>query len=126
MGQESKRNFQLLVKAEELCEKTIRITSNPKKFPKKYRISLCYRMQDKAMTIYEKILDANRQAIGSTIREELQSNVVAECDKLLFYIKLSIRLNIIPEDSAESWSKLASDIKHITLGWREGDKKRSA
>lgn len=118
-------DLKVIIKAKELVTHTIKITSNCNKFPKKYRFTLCDRMQTKAMTIYESLLEANRTFLGNKVaRFELQTRAITNCDQLLFYIEMCLELNIIAANSAEYWSKLVSDIKYMTIAWRTKDKER--
>lgn len=118
-------DLKVIVKAKELVVHTIKLTSNCKKFPKKYRFTLCDKMQNKAMTIYELLLEANRTSLSfKSIRSELQTKAIMNCDQLLFYIELCLELDIIASSSAEYWSKLVSDIKFMTIAWRTKDKER--
>ena len=117
----------VIVKSKELVKHTIKITSNCNKFPKKYRFTLCDRMQNRAMSIYELLLEANRTPIDDKLnRGELQTKAIMNCDQLLLYIELCMDLNIIESNSAEYWSKLVSDIKYMTIGWRTKDKERQS
>ena len=118
-------DLKVIVKAKELVIHTIKITSNCNKFPKKYRFTLCDRMQTKAMSIYELLLEANRTFLGNKVaRFELQTRAITNCDQLIFYIEMCLELNIIAANSAEYWSKLVSDIKFMTIAWRTKDKER--
>ena len=118
-------DLQVIIKAKNLVKQTIKLTSNCNKFPKKYRFTLCDRMQNKAMSIYELLLEANRTLMMyKASRLELQTKAIMNCDQLLFYIELCLNLNIIESNSAEYWSKLVSDIKCMTIAWRTKDKER--
>lgn len=117
-------DLHVIIKAKKLCVHTIRVTSNCKKFPKKYRFTLCDKMQNKAMLIYEYLLEANRTQLTDKSRSELQTKAILLCDELLFYIELCLELQIIEPNSAEFWSKLVSDIKFMTIAWRSKDKER--
>ena len=64
MKQEN-NELKVIVKAKELAVHTIKLTSNCNKFPKKYRFTLCDRMQNKAMNIYELLLEANRTHLNN-------------------------------------------------------------
>lgn len=118
--------LKVILKAKELAEHTIRITSNCNRYPKKYRFSLVDRMQIKSLNIYETLVEANRTDLRDYKRErsELQTQAITYCDELLFYIELSQRLNIINVQSMEYWSKMVSDIKHMAIAWRSNDRKR--
>lgn len=53
------KDFQLLTKAKDLANHTIKITDNPRRFPKKYRFTFVNRMQNISLDIYELINTAN-------------------------------------------------------------------
>lgn len=118
--------FRTLIKAMELAEHTLRITSNCNRYPKKWRFSLVDKMQNKSLEIYEKIHEANRTDIKDYKRErlELQTQAITYCEQLLFYIELSHKLSIINAKSMEYWSAMVNDVKKNTISWREKDKKR--
>lgn len=122
----ARTDLQVILKAKDLAEHTLRITSNCNRYPKKYRFSLVDKMQIKSLEIYESLMEANRTDIRTCKRErsELQTRAITHCDELLFYIELSFKLNIINEKSMEYWSKMVSDIKHMTIAWRTKDKER--
>lgn len=119
-------DLQVILKAKDLAEHTLRITSNCNRYPKKYRFSLVDKMQIKALEIYESLMEANRTDIRTYKKErnELQTKAITYCDELIFYIELSFKLNIINAKSMEYWSKMVSDIKHMAIAWRTKDKGR--
>lgn len=118
--------LKVILKAKDLAEHTLRVTSNCNRYPKKYRFSLVDKMQIKSLNIYETLMEANRTDLMDYKRErlELQTNAITYCDELLFYIELSYKLNIINDKSMEYWSKMVSDIKHMAIAWRSKDKQR--
>lgn len=118
--------LRVILKAKELAKHTLIITSNCNRYPKKYRFSLVDKMQNKALEIYEHLYEANRTDLRLYPKErsELQTKAITKCDELLFYIELSMELNIINNKSTEYWSKMVSDIKHMTIAWRTKDKER--
>lgn len=118
--------LKVILKAKDLCEHTLRITSNCNRYPKKFRFSLVDKMQIKALEIYEYLYEANRTDLKNYARErsELQTKAITHCDELLFYIELSHKLGIINIQSMEYWSKMVTDIKHMAIAWRSKDKER--
>nr|DAI20782.1 MAG TPA: Avd-like protein [Bacteriophage sp.] len=118
--------LKVIMKAKDLAEHTLRVTSNCNRYPKKYRFSLVDKMQNKALEIYEYLYEANRTDLKNFKKErsELQTKAITNCDELLFYIELSMKLNIISMESTEYWSKMVSDIKHMAIAWRTKDKGR--
>lgn len=122
-GQE---NFRILSKAKELAIHTFKITSNCNKYPKKYRFSLVDKMQNKSLELYNFICEANRSTNErGQERRLLQTSAITCCDELQFYVELSMKLDIIAISNAEYWTKLITDIKHMTLSWRSKDSKNS-
>lgn len=118
--------LQVILKAEELAEYTLRVTSNCNRYPKKWRFSLVDKMQNKALEIYEYLHEANRTDLKAYGRErsELQTKAITYCDELLFYIELSYKLNIINDKGMEYWSKMVTDVKRMAIAWRTRDKER--
>ncbi len=117
--------LQVIVKAKNLAVHTLRITSNCNRYPKKYRFSLVDKMQNKCLSIYEALMEANRTSLTEYRRErlELQTKAITYCDELMFFIELSHDLNIINVDSMDAWSKMVSDIKYMIIAWRTKEKK---
>ena len=122
----AENDLKVILKAKELATHTLRVTSNCRRYPKKYRFSLVDKMQNKALEIYENLHEANRTDLRDYRRErsELQTRAITYCDQLMFYIEVSHDLNIIDTDSMEYWSKMVSDIKHMAIAWRKKDKER--
>lgn len=118
--------LRVILKAKELAKHTLIITSNCNRYPKKYRFSLVDKMQNKTLEIYEHLYEANRTDLRLYPKErsELQTKAITKSDELLFYIELSMELNIINNKSTEYWSKMVSDIKHMAIAWRTKDKER--
>lgn len=119
-------DVKVIKKAMDLVEHTIRLTSNPNRYPKKYRHSVVDKMAIKAMEIYETLLEANRTSLDFMKRErlEMQTKAITYCDELLFYIELSMKLNIINNRSMEYWSKMVKDVKYMSIAWRKRDRER--
>lgn len=111
----------VVVKAKQLAVYTITKTSNCKKFPKKYRFTLCDKMQTKALQIYEYLFEAN-QIRDIAERNKRQSRAIILCDELSFYVELCVECKIMSADDSEFWAKSIADVKHLTLAWRSKDK----
>ena len=63
----SDTDLKVVIKAKELMKHTYVLTSNPNRYPKKYRHSLVDRLQLKSMDIYENLLEANREKIKKAL-----------------------------------------------------------
>lgn len=118
-------DLKVIVKAKELAVHSFRLTSNSNRFPKKYRHSLCDRIQLRSMDLYETLLEANR--INNITRKfdrcEMITRAILLCDKILFYIELSMMLELVNDKSAEYWSKMVTDIKYMSIAWRTKERK---
>ena len=121
----TEQKLNVIVKAIKLMEYTMTITSNRKRYPIKY-IQLIKRIQNKSMDIYEFLMEANRLNIDTSKvdRLELQTKAITSCDKLSCFVEMSMNLNLIGSNTVENWQKQISDIKYMTIAWREKDKKR--
>ena len=116
----SDNELKVIVKAKELAVHSFRLTSNCNRYPKKYRHSLVDRIQLKSLDLYEILLEANR--INNVTRKwdrcEAITKAITICDELLFYIELSMNLDLLNANSAEYWSKMAQDVKYMSIAWR--------
>lgn len=112
--------LKVIVKSKELAIHSFKLTSNINRYPKKYRHSLVDRIQIKSLEIYEKLLEANRtnNTSNKNLRCETITKAITLCDELLFYIELSMNLNLLTDDSSAYWSKLVSDVKYMSIAWR--------
>lgn len=121
----AEQKLDVIIKAGNLMEYSMRVTSNRKRYPVKY-IQLVKRIQNKSMDIYEYLLEANRLKIDTAKaeRSELQTKAITSCDKISRFIEMSMNLNIIGSDVVEHWQKQIDDVKYMTIAWREKDKKR--
>lgn len=90
---------------------------------------LVNRIQDKAVDIYECVLEANeldlRDAQEYRQRQKLQAKALTYCKELLFFIELSQEMGFISMSSCEYWSKLALEVKYMTTAWKKRDKTRA-
>ncbi len=118
-------DLKVIVKAKELALHSFKLSSNCNRYPKKYRHSLVDRIQIKSLEIYETLLEANRinNVTDKRQRCEMITKAIVYCDELLFFVELSMNLGLLADKSAEYWSKLASDVKYMSIAWRTKEKK---
>lgn len=118
----------VFAKCRDLIAYTLQITNNTKRFPKKVRFTITNRIQDKAILLYECLLEANeiypKNEKEKYEREKLQRHALTLCKELLFLIDLSFRRNYINERSCEYWTKLVLNVKYMTAKWMKVDKGR--
>ena len=113
-------DLKVIVKAKDLAVHSFKLTSNCNRYPKKYRHSLVDRIQIKSLDIYESLLEANRINNVSHKRErcEMITRAITICDEMLFYIELSMMLDLLTDKSAEYWSQMVRDVKYMSIAWR--------
>ena len=46
------------------------------------------------------------------------TKAITICDEMLFYIELSMILQLLTDKSAEYWSQMVRDVKYMSLAWR--------
>lgn len=113
-----------IVKAKELMQYTLTVTSNKKRYPSKY-MSLIRRIQEVCMDIYEFLMEANRTSLNEMdVRNMLQTRAITACDKLSCYAEISLNLSLIGTDTADFWEGKIGDVKYMTIAWRSKDKER--
>lgn len=116
----SENDLKVIVKAKELAVHSFKLTSNCNRYPKKYRHSLVDRIQLKSLDIFETLMEANR--INNMTRKaercEMITRAITFCDELLFYIELSMLLDLLNDKSSAYWSKMVSDVKYMSIAWR--------
>ena len=118
-------DLNVIVKAKELAVHSFKLTSNCNRYPKKYRHSLVDKIQIKSLEIYEKLLEANRtnNQANKVERCETITKAITYCDEMLFYIELSMNLNLLSDNSAAYWTKMVSDVKYMAIAWRTKERK---
>lgn len=113
-------DLKVLVKAKQLAVHSFKLTSNCNRYPKKYRHSLVDRIQLKSLDVYETLTEANRINNATHKRErcEMITRAITFCDELLFYIELSMELDLLNDKSTAYWSKMVTDVKYMSIAWR--------
>ena len=121
----AENDFKIIIKAKELAVHSFKLTSNINRYPKKYRHSLVDKIQVKSLDIYDTLLEANsiNNATRRAQRCETITRAITYCNQMLFYIELSMNLQLLSNGSAEYWSKLVSDVKHMAIAWRTKENK---
>ncbi len=117
-------DMKVICKADELAVHTFKLTSNSNRYPKKYRYSLVPKIQNKSLDIYLTLFEANRIDNRTDKRKRCEkiTEAITYCDELLFFIRFSIDLGLLAPGSAQYWSKLATDVKCMAIGWRTKEK----
>lgn len=134
----TKRNFQrktngndsplhVLPVASKLIDYTLDLTDNTKHFPKKVRFTIVNRVQDRVLSIYEKLLAANEIFPILTDQDKvdrltLQREALTDCKMVLFYIELSKKRGYIDTGTFDYWTKLTLDVKFMAAAWYKAER----
>lgn len=119
--------FNVIVKAKDLVKHTFTITNSTERYPKKYRFTLVNRIQDKAVDIYECVLEANeldlRDAQEYRQRQKLQAKALTYCKELLFFI-LDRKRRGDPQGAPPEQEQYEAEVEEISRPSRGGTDRR--
>jgi len=122
------REMEVVTEAKKLEHHTMTITSNEKRYPKKYRFCMVNRMQEYALNIIGDLMEANDMSLSDhgerPLRLRLQRSALRNCRLLLHYIELSYNMEFINAESFEYWSKMANSVRNMIGAWYLSDKNR--
>ena len=126
--EKSEAKYDILLKAKELAGYTLRITSNEKHFPKRYRLTVTNKMQEMSMNIVEWLVMANE--IYPETKQDLEERVIlqkkarAECRAMLTMMEIAaVTFSIRPETLRE-WTDKTTKLKNQVTRWILADKER--
>ena len=130
-GKKTKQpDMKIVMEAWQLEEYTLTITSNARRYPKKYRFSLCQEIQRTALEIGRYLLEANEMDLrikeSRKERSDYQNIVMRKSKVLLHYIELSKRMKFINDNTFEYWVRMTNNIKNMCAKWQVSDKERAS
>ena len=115
------KTFTISDKAKELFVCVFDSTTSRNHYPVRFK-RLADRMQEFVLDIYCNVTDANSIQANTQNRKDkrydLQTHVIADCDKILTLVEYSYCKHMISGKTCEIWSGLIKDIKYMTLSWR--------
>lgn len=120
--------YDVLQAAKELAGHTIRITSNEKHFPKRYRLSVVNKIQDKAIYIADCLIMANE--IYPNSQAELDKRILyqkearAACRSIMALMEIAANVFHVNVGSLRHWTSLAWEVRNRTTAWIKADLKR--
>ena len=128
---ESKREegkLRAATKAKELAVYTIRICSNEKNFPKRYRWCLTNEIVRAALQINCCIEKANSVRYKNAtegeleIRRKYQTIAIAETYSLANLISIAKTLYGLNGDKVEYWTRLVKSVRTLAQSWKNSEK----
>ena len=120
--------YDILLEAKELAGYTLKITSNEKNFPKRYRFTVTNKAQEISMNIVEWLIMANE--IYPNSRMELEERLLymkkarAACRSLLTLVDIAASTFGIKPSTLEEWTRKITKLKSQTTGWIMKDRER--
>jgi len=121
--------LKVLTEARKLEKHTLILTGNEKRFPKKYRVTLCARMQVEAFDIVSNITEANDYKLSEKEERHLrlmaQRAALRNCRNLINHIELAFNMRFIDSGSFSYWSNMANATRNMLAAWYKSDKNRA-
>ena len=121
-------DYDILQKAKELAGYTIRITSNEKNFPKRYRFTVTEKIINKSLFIFDSLMMAYE--IYPNDRIEFEKRILYEkearaaCRSLLTMMEVAANAFDIKAGTFEHWTEKAVDLRQHITGWIKSDVNR--
>lgn len=128
LSKRGKQKMAVLIKSGELAVYTIKICSNEKNFPKRYRWCLTAKVVDSAVSIDTYATEANAVFVTNAdeyrYRRLCQDKAIAQCNVLLSLIDVSLRAFGMEADRVEYWTGLIKDERTLLREWKRSDQER--
>lgn len=120
--------YDVLEASKELAGYTIRLTSNENHFPKRYRLSVVNKIQDKAIYIADCLIMANEIYPNSKMELDrrilYQKEARAACRSLMTMIEIAADTFRIEAGTFRYWTRMATDVRNHTTAWIKSDLER--
>lgn len=120
--------YDVLQASRELAGYTLRITSNEKNFPKRYRFSVVGKIQDKALEIVDWLIMANEIYPNTRIELErrtlYQKEARAACRSMMTLMEIAAETFGVNAGTLEHWTGMARAVRNHTSAWIKTDLKR--
>lgn len=118
----------LLTNARELASYTIKICSNEKNFPKRYRWCITSKIVDAAISINSNILKANSTYVKEKedyhLRKQYQVKALVETYELLCLMDIAYNTFSIDGNRMKYWVGLVRGVQNALRKWRKSDEQR--
>lgn len=124
----SSGDYDIIEKAKELVGYTLRITSNEKNFPKRYRYSVVNKIQEKILDILDNLVMAYELYPNSKTEFDKrilhQKEARAGLRSLMLMIEVAANTFDIKASTFAFWTDKATELKDHVSGWIKADVKR--
>lgn len=120
--------YDVLEAAKELAGYTIHITSNEAHFPKRYRLSVVNKIQEKAYYIVDCLIMANEIYPNSQLELDrrilYQKEARAACRSMLTMMEIAAETFGVDAGTLRYWIKNVTSVKNHTTSWIMADLER--
>lgn len=128
-GKRGEGELKVITVSGDLCDYTLKITSNEKQFPKRYRWSITNRILQLTIDIDDHLIYANsvyvRPGDGSLLRRQTHQLQALELTNVLLrnIDRAYRRLHVDPK-RIEFWTGEIKELQRLIRGWYRKDKER--
>lgn len=127
-SQREETELTVITKANELTAYTIKICSNEKNFPKRYRWCITSKIVESSINIGNNIIKANSIYVQSAedlaARSRYQKEALIETCALLNMISIAYETFGIESDRVKYWTQLVNSVQTLIRNWRKSDANR--
>lgn len=127
-SQREETELTVITKANELTAYTIKICSNEKNFPKRYRWCITSKIVESSINIGNNIIKANSIYVQSAedlaARSRYQKEALIETYALLNMISIAYETFGIESDRVKYWTQLVTSVQTLIRNWRKSDANR--
>jgi len=120
-----KSKLEVVTKAIELADYTIRICSNEKNFPKRHRWSITGKIVDDSIAIHDYVRKANsiyvKMESDFKTRRQYQNQAIATIDAMLGKMDIAYKMFKIDDNRIEHWTGIIIEVRKLLRGWRKSD-----
>lgn len=128
-GARNKGKLEVIIKALDLADYTIKITANEKVFDPKFRAAITDDLVAHAKDIYLICWTANNIRVTSDIetykkRKELQDEAIVKCTVFLGMLDIAKKVFHLETRRVTYWGNKIINCRKLIRAWRNADKKR--
>lgn len=120
--------LEIITKSRELASYTIKICSNEKNFPKRYRWCITSNIVNDALNIYSYIRKSNAIFVKIKVdyeeRRRYQNDALGTIDALLGNMDIAYATFCIDSKRFEYWVGLVIDVQKLLRNWMKSDFER--
>ena len=120
--------YDVLLASKELAGYTIKLTQNEKNFPKRYRLSVTNKIQDKAIEIVDCLIMAQEIFPNTRLeyqqRQLYQKQARAACRSMMALIEIAADTFGVRAGTFQYWTKEATELRNHLTAWIMSDQQR--